>query len=47
MNKKIAAYGEIMMRLTVPDHLLLRQADRLNYSFTGTVVNVTGFMAQF
>ncbi|MHD0370508.1 MULTISPECIES: sugar kinase [unclassified Mammaliicoccus] len=47
MNKKIAAYGEIMMRLTVPDHLLLRQADRLNYSFTGTGVNVTGLMAQF
>ncbi|WP_239751920.1 sugar kinase [Mammaliicoccus sp. H-M34] len=47
MNKHIAAYGEIMMRLTVPDNMLLRQADTLNYSFTGTGVNVTGLLSQF
>ncbi|WP_210617835.1 sugar kinase [Mammaliicoccus lentus] len=47
MNKHIAAYGEIMMRLEVPDNLLLRQAENLKYSFTGTGVNVTGLLAQF
>lgn len=47
MNKHIAAYGEIMMRLEVPDNLLLRQAENLKYSFTGTGVNVTGLLSQF
>ena len=47
MNKHIAAYGEIMMRLEVPDNLLLRQAEDLKYSFTGTGVNVAGLLAQF
>ncbi|MBF7023236.1 sugar kinase [Staphylococcus kloosii] len=47
MNKHIAAYGEIMMRLEVPGNLLLRQAEDLKYSFTGTGVNITGLLAQF
>ncbi|MCD8899714.1 sugar kinase [Staphylococcus gallinarum] len=47
MNKNIVAYGEIMMRLEVPDNLLLRQAENLKYSFTGTGVNITGLLAQF
>lgn len=47
MNKHIASYGEIMMRLEVPDNLLLRQAENLKYSFTGTGVNVTGLLSQF
>ncbi|WP_341636696.1 sugar kinase [Staphylococcus casei] len=48
MNKKhVAAYGEIMMRLEAPNHLLLRQSENLNFSFTGTGVNVTGLLAQF
>lgn len=36
-----------MMRLEVPDNLLLRQAEDLKYSFTGTGVNITGLLAQF
>lgn len=47
MSKHIAAYGEIMMRLEVPDNLLLRQAENLKYSFTGTGVNVTSLLSQF
>lgn len=47
MSKNIVAYGEIMMRLEVPDNLLLRQAEDLKYSFTGTGVNITGLLAQF
>lgn len=47
MNKHIVAYGEIMMRLEVPDNLLLRQAEDLKYSFTGTGVNVAGLLSQF
>ena len=34
----IAAFGEVMLRLTVPDHLLLEQTDQLQMSFTGAVL---------
>ena len=44
---KIAAFGEVMMRLTVPDHLLLEQADQLQLSFTGTGVNILASLAHF
>ncbi len=40
MRKKIAAFGEVMMRLQVPGYELLSQANTLNYSFSGTGVNV-------
>ncbi|WP_163580636.1 sugar kinase [Gracilibacillus saliphilus] len=42
MSKKIAAFGEVMMRMQVPENLLLTQANSLQYSFSGTGVNITG-----
>ncbi|WP_130858751.1 sugar kinase [Gracilibacillus phocaeensis] len=42
MVKTIAAFGEVMMRLEVPGHQLLPQANQLQYSFSGTGVNITG-----
>lgn len=47
MAKKIAAFGEVMMRLQVPGYELLSQAGTLNYSFSGTGVNVTAALARF
>ena len=41
----IAAFGEVMMRLEVPGHELLSQSNQLNYSFSGTGVNVAGALA--
>lgn len=43
----IAAFGEVMLRLTVPDHLLLEQTDQLQMSFTGTGVNILASLAHF
>ncbi|GAJ17045.1 unnamed protein product, partial [marine sediment metagenome] len=34
MAKRIAAFGEVMMRLQVPGYELLSQASSLNYSFS-------------
>lgn len=47
MAKAIAAFGEVVMRLQVPGHELLTQANTLNYSFSGTGVNVTSALARF
>ncbi|MDQ0247717.1 2-dehydro-3-deoxygluconokinase [Bacillus fengqiuensis] len=47
MAKQIAAFGEVMMRLQVPGYELLSQAGTLNYSFSGTGVNVTAALARF
>ncbi|MCM3654805.1 sugar kinase [Metabacillus litoralis] len=47
MTKRIAAFGEVMMRLQVPGYELLSQASTLNYSFSGTGVNVTSALARF
>ncbi|MDQ1913705.1 sugar kinase [Paenibacillus sp. GD4] len=47
MAKKIAAFGEVMMRLQVPGYELLSQASQLSYSFSGTGVNVTSALARF
>lgn len=47
MTKQIAAFGEVVMRLQVPGHERLSQANTLNYSFSGTGVNVTSALAQF
>ncbi len=45
MRRRIAAFGEVMMRLEVPGHQLLSQASNLNYSFSGTGVNITAALA--
>ncbi|RHW45636.1 sugar kinase [Bombilactobacillus bombi] len=42
---KIVAFGEIMLRLTVPNYLLLEQTNELQMSFTGTGVNVLESLA--
>ncbi|MFJ5760777.1 sugar kinase [Neobacillus sp. NPDC093182] len=47
MGKQITAFGEVMMRLQVPGYELLSQASTLNYSFSGTGVNVTAALARF
>ncbi|CAG7652460.1 sugar kinase [Paenibacillus allorhizosphaerae] len=47
MAKRIAAFGEVMMRLQVPGYELLSQASTLNYSFSGTGVNVLSALARF
>lgn len=47
MAKRIAAFGEVMMRLQVPGYDLLSQASSLNYSFSGTGVNVASALARF
>ncbi|TXK83920.1 sugar kinase [Paenibacillus sp. N3.4] len=46
MAKKIAAFGEVMMRLQVQGYELLSQASTLNYSFSGTGVNVSSALAR-
>ncbi|MFD0696106.1 sugar kinase [Paenibacillus sp. GCM10027628] len=46
MAKKIAAFGEVMMRLQVPGYELLSQASTLNYTFSGTGVNVSSALAR-
>ena len=47
MSKKIAAFGEVMMRLQVPGYELLSQANKLNYSFSGTGVNVLSALTNY
>ncbi|WP_200415899.1 sugar kinase [Virgibacillus salexigens] len=46
MSKHIAAFGEVMMRLQVPGYESLAQGRTLNYSFSGTGVNVTSAVAR-
>jgi 2-dehydro-3-deoxygluconokinase len=46
MPKQIAAFGEVMMRLQVPGYELLSQANTLQYSFSGTGVNVASAMTK-
>ncbi|WP_372636455.1 sugar kinase [Cohnella sp.] len=47
MGKRIAAFGEVMMRLQAPGYDLLAQASTLGYSFSGTGVNVISALARF
>lgn len=47
MRKTIAAFGEVMMRLEVPDYATLSQANQLYYSFSGTGVNIASSLARF
>lgn len=44
MPKKIVTFGEVMMRLQVPGYELLAQANTLQYTFSGTGVNVASAM---
>lgn len=44
MNSKIISFGEVMMRLETPEYKLLTQTNSLEYSFTGTGVNVASAM---
>lgn len=41
-SKKVLAFGEVMMRLMVPDYKKLSQSRNLEYIFTGTGVNILG-----
>lgn len=44
---KIGAFGEVMLRLTPPEQLLLEQTNTLRMSFTGTGVNLLSNLAHF
>ncbi|WP_042203445.1 sugar kinase [Paenibacillus camerounensis] len=44
---RVAAFGEVMMRLQVPGYETLVQSSRLEYSFSGTGVNVTAALARY
>lgn len=44
---KILAYGEVMLRMEVPDHKLIQQEDTFRYLFTGTGVNVLAGLHKF
>ncbi|AVR00239.1 2-dehydro-3-deoxygluconokinase [Oceanobacillus iheyensis] len=46
MPKKVVAFGEVMMRLMTPGYELLAQANTLQYSFSGTGVNITSAMTK-
>ncbi|MCL6458052.1 MAG: sugar kinase [Gorillibacterium sp.] len=44
---RIGAFGEVMMRLQVPGYETLSQSSRLNYSFSGSGVNVAAALGRF
>ncbi|EOL47659.1 sugar kinase [Enterococcus caccae] len=44
---RIAAFGEIMMRFTPPEYLMLEQTKDLRLDFTGTGVNILSNLAHF
>ncbi|MFD2306796.1 sugar kinase [Enterococcus termitis] len=44
---RIAAFGEVMMRLTPPEYLMLEQTNELRLDFTGTGVNILSNLAHF
>lgn len=44
---RIAAFGEVMMRLETPGYQTLAQSGSLAYSFSGTGVNVVSALARF
>ncbi|EFM12581.1 PfkB domain protein [Paenibacillus curdlanolyticus YK9] len=46
-RKRVAAFGEVMMRLQAPGYELLTQANTLHYSFSGTGVNVASALSRF
>ncbi|OAB39533.1 sugar kinase [Paenibacillus glacialis] len=47
MAKRIAAFGEVMMRMQVPGYESLAQASSLQYSFSGTGVNIASALSRF
>ena len=44
---KFAAFGEVMLRLSPPEYLLLDQTNELRMDYTGTGVNIMANLAQF
>lgn len=44
---RIAAFGEVMMRLQVPGYESLSQSQQLHYSFSGTGVNIASALSRF
>ncbi|NQX48535.1 sugar kinase [Paenibacillus tritici] len=44
---RVAAFGEVMMRLQVPGYETLAQGSRLEYSFSGSGVNVTAALSRY
>ncbi|MCB5954470.1 sugar kinase [Enterococcus sp. CWB-B31] len=44
---KISAFGEVMMRLTPPEYLMLEQTKELRMDFTGSGVNILSNLAHF
>lgn len=44
---KIGAFGEVMLRLTPPEYLLLEQSNQLRMEFTGTGVNLLSNLSHF
>lgn len=47
MTTKITAFGEVMMRLSAPNHLKLQQTNTLDVIYTGTGVNVLSGLSNF
>ncbi|WP_068618728.1 sugar kinase [Paenibacillus tuaregi] len=47
MAKRISAFGEVMMRLQVPGYESLVQAHTLNFTFSGTGVNIVSALSKF
>ncbi|HPE78064.1 MAG TPA: sugar kinase [Draconibacterium sp.] len=47
MNKKVVAFGEIMLRLSTPDYLRFSQSNTLNATFGGGEANVAVSLANF
>src|SRR5690625_4596137 len=47
MTAKIKAFGEVMMRLDVPNHLKLEQTQHLRVSYSGTGVNILSALSRF
>lgn len=47
MDRKILAFGEVMMRLATPDYLTLSQTNTLHVTYTGTGLNVLSALSHF
>lgn len=47
MNKKVIAFGEIMLRLSTPDYLRFSQSNSLNATFGGGEANVAVSLANY
>jgi 2-dehydro-3-deoxygluconokinase len=47
MSNKVAAFGEVMMRLQVPNHKKLEQSRTLEYLFSGTGVNILSALSKY